>query len=223
MCPIQALSPTSADWHSLPPMVVAIDGPAGSGKSTVAKQVAEALGFGHLDTGGMYRIVALASLELDLPPAEAAMAVTIEGGPPLLMNGADPGDRIRTPEVTARASQVAGDPRVREILVKMQQAILGSGDWVAEGRDICQVVAPDAEVRVWLTADETERARRRATQTGQEIAEVLAAQRDRDEADQGHGRSTLEPSEGATVVDTTGLTPAEVVSRIRSLADAARA
>ncbi|MCX6387818.1 MAG: (d)CMP kinase [Solirubrobacterales bacterium] len=187
-------------------MVVAIDGPAGSGKSTVAKQVAAALGFGHLDTGGMYRIVALASLELDLPPAEAAMAVTIEGGPPLLMNGVDPGDRIRTPEVTA-----------------MQQAILGSGDWVAEGRDICQVVAPDAEVRVWLTADETERARRRAAQTGQAIAEVLAAQRDRDEADQGHGRSTLEPSEGATVVDTTGLTPADVVSRIRSLADAARA
>ncbi len=204
-------------------MVIAIDGPAGAGKSTVAKAVADDLGFSHLDTGGMYRIVALASLELGVGPLEAAQIVEIEPGPPLLMNGVAPGERLRTPEVTARASDVAGDLAIRALLVDKQRQILGSGDWVAEGRDICQVVAPDAEVRVWLTASPEERARRRAAQSGQPVEEVLAEQTIRDAADDGHGRSTLSAPEGAHVVDTTALSADQVIAKIRALANAAGA
>ena len=138
------------------------------------------------------------------------------------MNGEAPGDRLRTPQVTAMASRVASDQQVRDILVGRQREILSEGDWVAEGRDICQVVAPDAEVRVWLTADESERARRRAAQTGEDVEVVLAAQRERDAADGGHGRSTLSAPDGAVAVDTTRLTPQLVIEQIRSLADSAR-
>jgi cytidylate kinase len=204
-------------------MVIAIDGPAGAGKSTVAKAVADDLGFSHLDTGGMYRIVALASLDLGVGPLEAAQTVEIEPGPPLLMNGVAPGERLRTPEVTARASDVAGDLAIRAVLVDKQRQILGSGDWVAEGRDICQVVAPDAEVRVWLTASPEERARRRAAQSGQPVEEVLAEQTIRDAADDCHGRSTLSAPEGAHVVDTTALSADQVIAQIRALANAAGA
>lgn len=204
-------------------MVIAIDGPAGAGKSTVAKAVADDLGFSHLDTGGMYRIVALASLESGEAPIDAALTVEIEPGPPLLMNGTAPGERLRTPEVTARASDVAGDPAIRELLVKRQRQILNSGNWVAEGRDICQVVAPDAEVRVWLTASPEERARRRAAQSGQAYEDVLADQTVRDAADDGHGRSTLSAPEGAHIVDTTELSAEQVIERIRALASAAGA
>jgi cytidylate kinase len=204
-------------------MVIAIDGPAGAGKSTVAKAVAEHLGFSHLDTGGMYRIVALASLETGVEPLEAAKQVRIDPGPPLQMNGSVPGDKLRTPDVTARASDVAGDPEIRVLLVDRQREILSSGNWVAEGRDICQVVAPDAEVRIWLTASPEERARRRAAQSGQKVEEVLAEQTIRDAADDGHGRSTLSAPEGAHVVDTTELNAAQVIERIRALANAAGA
>ncbi len=204
-------------------MVIAIDGPAGAGKSTVAKAVADNLGFAHLDTGGMYRIVALASLEQGKEPIEAARTVEIDPGPPLLMNGTAPGDKLRTPEVTARASDVAGDPAIRQLLVERQREILQTGNWVAEGRDICQVVAPDAEVRVWLTASPEERARRRAAQSGQPFEEVLADQNVRDAADDGHGRSTLSAPEGAHVVDTTDLTADEVIAQIRAFASDAGA
>ena len=203
-------------------MVIAIDGPAGAGKSTVANAVSDALGFSHLDTGGMYRIVALASIESGSEPAEAAAAVKIDPGPPLRMDGVEPGDRLRTPEVTARASVVSGDPEVRRLLVERQREILASGDWVAEGRDICQVVAPDAEVKIWLTASEEERARRRAAQTGEDASRVLAEMKQRDAADTGHGRSTLTAPDGAHVVDTTDLSADQVIDRIRELAAAAR-
>lgn len=203
-------------------MVIAIDGPAGAGKSTVANAVSEALGFSHLDTGGMYRIVALASLESGVEPAAAAARVRIDPGPPLRMDGTEPGDRLRTPDVTARASAVSGDPEVRRLLVERQREILSSGDWVAEGRDICQVVAPDADVKIWLTASEEERARRRAAQTGEDADRVLCEMRIRDAADTGHGRSTLSAPEGAHVVDTTDLSADQVIDRIRELAAAAR-
>lgn len=203
-------------------MVIAIDGPAGSGKSTTAKAVAAELRFSHLDTGAMYRAVALTSIDSGIPPADAAATVRIDPGPPLLVNGEEPGERLRSPEVTAEASKVAKDTEVRRLLVAMQREILAEGDWVAEGRDICTVVAPDAEVRIWLFADEAERARRRAVEQGLDEAEVLAAQRERDTADSGHGRSTLEAAEGATRLDTTGLSVEQVVERIRAMVDAAR-
>ena len=214
---------TSNPSPSLLTMVIAIDGPAGAGKSTVAKAVAEHLSFSHLDTGGMYRIVALASIESGVEPLEAARQVQIDPGPPLLMNGTAPGDKLRTPEVTARASDVAGNPEIRVLLVERQREILSSGNWVAEGRDICQVVAPDAEVRIWLTASPEERARRRAAQSGQKFEEVLAEQNVRDSADDGHGRSTLSAPDGAHVVDTTELDASQVIERIRALANAAGA
>ena len=202
-------------------MVIAIDGPAGSGKSTTAKAVSAALGFRHLDTGAMYRAVALASLEKGIEAAEAASSLDFDPGPPIRVGGVEPGDGLRTPEVSAAASGVAADPKVRESLVAAQRAILAEGDWVAEGRDICSVVAPDAEVRVWLFADETERARRRAAEQGLDVEAVLAAQRERDGNDTGHGRSTLEPPAGAVKLDTTGLSVDQVVSRIAKLAELA--
>lgn len=189
----------------------------------MAKAVADDLGFAHLDTGGMYRIVALASLETGETPLDAAKAVDIDPGPPLLMNGEAPGEKLRTPEVTARASDVAGDPAIRQLLVERQREILGSGNWVAEGRDICQVVAPDAEVKVWLTASPEERARRRSAQSGQPYEDVLADQMVRDAADDGHGRSTLSAPDGAHIVDTTELSAEQVIQRIRALASAAGA
>jgi cytidylate kinase len=202
-------------------MVVAIDGPAGSGKSTAARNVAAALGFHHLDTGAMYRAVALLTIDDGIDPVGAAATAVIEPGPPFRVNGSEPGERLRTAEVTERASQVAADPDVRAALVERQQAILADGDWVAEGRDICEVVAPDAAVKVWLTASEAERARRRAVESGRSEQDVLAAQRSRDQADGGHGRATLEAPAGATVLDTTGLAPEEVTEAIVRLARAA--
>jgi len=203
-------------------MVIAIDGPAGSGKSTTAKAVAAALGFQHLDTGAMYRAVALAVVEDGLEPAAAAKQLEFEPGPPILIAGVDRGTRLRDPDVTAAASGVASDPDVRTQLVALQRRILASGDWVAEGRDICSVVAPDAEVRVWLFADELERARRRAAEQGLELDDVLEAQRQRDVNDTGHGRSTLSAPEGAIKLDTTDLSVDQVVASISQLVDQAR-
>ena len=164
-------------------MIVAIDGPAGAGKSTVAKGVAERLGFTYLDSGAMYRCVALASLRDSAPPAELARRMRIELGPRVLLDGEDVSSAIRTPEVTERSSRVAADPEVREALVAKQREIMAGGDYVAEGRDIGTVVAPQAEVKVFLTASDEERARRRAAELGLDVEQVLADQAQRDERD----------------------------------------
>ena len=147
-------------------MVIAIDGPAGAGKSTVARAVAERLGFTYLDTGAMYRAVALAAAGREDEAAEIAAAADIRVGDRVLLDGRDVTDEIRSTEASAGASRVAADAGVRAALVRMQQKIVGEGDWVAEGRDIGSVVAPDAAVKVFLTATPEERARRRAAQTG---------------------------------------------------------
>jgi CMP/dCMP kinase len=119
--------------------------------------------------------------------------------------------------VSARASKVSGDPRVRAALVRRQQEIMATGDWVAEGRDIGSVVAPDAEVKVFLFADPAERAKRRAVERGTDIDQVLQAQRERDVRDQTEGRTVLEPARDAVPVDTTALTVHEVVDQIATL------
>lgn len=201
-------------------MVIAIDGPAGAGKSTVARAAARALGFTYLDTGAMYRCVALAAPEGSA--AEAARTASIELGELVRLDGEDVTDAIRTPAVTSRASEVATDPEVRAALVALQQAIVADGDWVAEGRDIALVVAPDAAVKVFLTASEAERARRRAAQTGADEAIVLAEQRERDARDATGQRSVAEPAPDAVPVDTTGQTLDEVVEQIVMLATEAR-
>ena len=192
-------------------MLVAIDGPAGAGKSTVARAVADALGFTYLDTGAMYRCVALARLR---DPGADAAALAIDVGERVTLEGEDVTEAIRAPEVTAAASRVAADPVVREAMVARQRALIGDGDWVAEGRDIGTVVAPAAELKVFLDADPRERARRRALQAGRDLGEVLAEQEERDARDRGRETSPLDCAPDAMLLDTTGLTLPEVVDRI---------
>ena len=189
-------------------MVIAIDGPAGAGKSTVAKAVAAKLDFTYLDSGAMYRAVALSLLrDPDGTAAERARDIEIDF--------ADPA--IRTPEVSEAASRVAQDPAVRTALVERQRELMKNGDWVAEGRDIGTVVAPQAELKVFLTADPEERARRRAAELGADLDTVLRDQALRDQQDRSREHSPLEPAPDSVEVDTTGLSVAEVVARIVAL------
>ena len=203
-------------------MVIAIDGPAGAGKSTVARAVARELGFTYLDTGAMYRCVGLAATESGDPPAEIAARITIEVGDRVLLDGRDVTAEIRTPAVSEAASRVAADPGVRAALVAKQQELLTTGDWVAEGRDIATVVAPDAPVKVFLTADPEERARRRAGELDADLGVILREQAMRDERDATEGRSVPKPAPDATPVDTTGLALDEVVAQVVTLAVEAR-
>jgi CMP/dCMP kinase len=200
-------------------VVIAIDGPAGAGKSTVARAVAERLGFTYLDTGAMYRAVALAAAERHEPPARTAEQVDIEVGDRVLLDGRDVTDQLRTPQVSEDASRVAADPGVRAALVAKQQALLqAGGDWVAEGRDIATVVAPDAAVKVFLYASREARARRRAEELGAPYEQVRAEQDERDRRDSTAQRSITEPAPEAVPVDTTDLSLDEVVDQIVVLA-----
>jgi cytidylate kinase len=203
-------------------MVIAIDGPAGAGKSTVARAVARELGFTYLDTGAMYRCVGLAATQTGQPAAEVAQRIEIEVGDRILIDGRDVTEAIRTPEVSEAASRVAADPGVRAALVAKQQAVIADGDWVVEGRDIALVVAPDAEVKVFLTADPNERARRRAAELGTDPERVHREQRARDERDATGPRTVHEPAPDAVPVDTTGHSLEEVVAQVVTLAVEAR-
>ena len=196
-------------------MIVAIDGPAGAGKSTVARAVAQELGFTYLDTGAMYRCVALARLrdpQADATGLEIALADSVK------LNGEDVGEEIRSPAVTELASEVAAEPEVRAAMALRQQAMLASGDWVAEGRDIGTVIAPQAELKIFLTADPTERARRRAEQTGRPLDEVLAEQQQRDRRDGDRELSPLVAAADAVQLDTTALSADEAIAEIVELA-----
>jgi cytidylate kinase len=207
-------------------MVIAIDGPAGAGKSTVARALARELGFAYLDSGAMYRCVALLALAApDEEPARLAQAARIKlsgtpaGEPgPIFLDGRDVGREIRSPEVSEKASQVASQPAVREALVATQRDLIACGDWVVEGRDIGTVVAPGAELKVFLSADANERARRRALELGVEHEEVEEELRVRDERDSTREHSPLEPAPDAVVLDTTGLSVEQVVEHIARLA-----
>jgi cytidylate kinase len=204
-------------------MVIAIDGPAGAGKSTVARALARALGFTYLDSGAMYRAVGLALLERGGAASDRARELEIEIGERITANGRDVTDAIRAPEVSEAASKVATNPKVRQALVEKQRALLLSGDWVAEGRDIGTVVAPDASVKVFLTAGAEERARRRAQELGAHLDTVLRDQALRDAQDEGREHSPLRPAPDAVELDTTGLPVDEVVQRIVDLVRAAEA
>ena len=195
-------------------MVIAIDGPAGAGKSTVARAAAERLGFTYLDSGAMYRAVALRGGD----PATVAREARLELGERVTLDGEDVTEQIREPWVSEAASRVASDPAVREALVEQQRRILTEGDWVAEGRDIGTVVAPGAEVKVFLTADPAERARRRAAELGTDEQIVLRELILRDERDRTREVSPLIAAPDAVPVDTTGLTLDEVVDQIVTLA-----
>lgn len=214
-------------------MLIAIDGPAGAGKSSVARALAHRLGFTYLDSGAMYRCVGLLSLDSpDREPASLARSAHIEfvagsglvrdsATEKVLLDGRDVSERIRTPEVTEAASRVAADPGVRDALVVKQRELIASGDSVAEGRDIGTVVAPEAELKVYLTADPQERARRRAAELGGDQATVMVEQTLRDARDSNRAHSPLEAAPGAVVLDTTGMSFEQVVEHIVGLANAA--
>ena len=206
--------------------VIAIDGPAGSGKSTVARAVAVHLGLDHLDTGAMYRSVAFAALRAGVDPADQeavgalVVALVIEVGDVVLVDGDDATEAIRSPEVSKAVSTVAQNPAVRGELVRRQRAWAGErAGAVMEGRDIGSVVLPDADVKVYLTASDAERARRRAAQAevsgDQQVAAADLARRDH--IDSTRAASPLVVADGAVVIDTTGRTIEEVVAAVVAL------
>ena len=206
-------------------MVVAIDGPAGAGKSTVARGVARALGFTYLDSGAMYRAVALAALERGIDPddgarlGELAWDLDIDfQGDTISLGGQPVEGKIRSPEVTVAASRVSVHPQVRQAMVKRQRELIAAGRYVAEGRDIGTVVSPDSPLKVFLTANEEERARRRAAESGESVADVQQAMRDRDRRDRERADSPLLAAKESVDIDTTDLTPDQVVERIVALA-----
>ena len=200
--------------------VVAIDGPAGSGKSTIAKLLAERLGLEYLDTGAMYRSVAFAVLRDSLDPNDAeavaalAAATAIEVDSTVLVDGEDATEAIRGPEVSAIVSIVSAHPDVRAELVRRQQEWAEThGGGVVEGRDIGTVVFPHATLKVFLTASEDERVRRRAAQSGEAVAAHVTK---RDEIDSKRTVSPLVAADDALVIDTTGRTIDEIVEEVLS-------
>jgi cytidylate kinase len=206
-------------------MVIAIDGPAGAGKSTVARAVAAELGFTYLDSGAMYRCVALAAREAGVAADDAAalgpLAAGLEigfDGRRVLLGGRDVSDAIRRPEVTADASRVSVHPAVREALVARQRQLIAAGRYVAEGRDIGTVVSPDSPLKIFLTASDEERAHRRAAETGEDFESVLAAQKARDARDAEREHGAMRAAEDAVELDTTGFSLEEVVGRVIALA-----
>jgi cytidylate kinase len=208
-------------------MLIAIDGPAGAGKSTVARALAERLGLTYLDSGAMYRCVALAALRTETPLDDgdelARLARGLEIAPTggdVLLNGEDVTEAIRTPEVSAAASRVSVHQGVRAAMVERQRALIAGGDYVVEGRDIGTVVSPEAPLKVFLTASDSERARRRAAETDEPVERVRAAQASRDDRDSRREHGALRRAADSTEIDTTGLDAEQVVDRIVALAEA---
>jgi cytidylate kinase len=211
-------------------VLVAIDGPAGSGKSSVARAVAEALGVVDLNTGAAYRAVALlalregANLEDGASLLEISRRVSLDGSGAWVDGERIPEEELRAPEVSAAASTVSARPEVRAVLLDVQreaaQRAREQGGAVVEGRDIGTVVLPDAELKIYLSAAPEERARRRAHQTGREaeLARIREAMKKRDRQDSERATSPLKPAPEAVILDTTSLSLDGVISRVLELA-----
>ncbi|MEO7836954.1 MAG: (d)CMP kinase [Acidimicrobiales bacterium] len=206
-------------------VIIAIDGPAGSGKSTIAREVARRLGYQYVDTGAMYRAVAFAVLARGVDPshtdavAVVARDIRIDLGSQVVVDDVDVTAAIRGPEVTGVVSAVAAQPAVRTELVRRQRELVKPmAGVVVEGRDITTVVFPGAAVKVFLTASELERAGRRALQDADPDAEAVAADlARRDRLDSTRATSPLRVADAAVVIDTTGFTIGEVVEKVLSL------
>ncbi|HST69817.1 MAG TPA: (d)CMP kinase [Solirubrobacterales bacterium] len=207
------------------PNVIAIDGPAGAGKSTVTRAVAAEIGFTYLDTGAMYRCIALAVLRQRSDTDDAqeieriARSVKISfEGERVFLDDEDVTQAIRSSEVTKAAPHIAAYPEVRGAMVDRQREIFAEGNYVAEGRDTGTVVAPHAPLKIYLTASPEERAHRRSLETGEPEADVLQAIKERDRLDSERQLSALKTAEDAVVVDTTGRSVDDVVGEIVDLA-----
>ncbi|GAA4470292.1 (d)CMP kinase [Phytohabitans houttuyneae] len=214
--------------------VVAVDGPSGSGKSTVSRRLAAALGAQYLDTGAMYRAVTWAALDSGIDPQDAEAVAKVAGeldleigtdpDDPFTRVGGSPVDReIRGPEVTGAVSAVAAVPWVRQLLVAQQRKIIGAaGRIVVEGRDIGTVVAPDADLKVYLTASADARARRRSAENAADLSATAADLDRRDRLDSTRAADPLQQAADAVVLDTTELGIDEVVTRLRAMLDRSR-
>ncbi len=211
-------------------MIIAIDGPSGVGKGTVARGLAAALGIRHVDTGGMYRALAWRGLQLGLDldneDVMTDLATTADfhvNGSQVSIDGTDVSEAIRTPEIDRATTRVARLSRVRAQLVMRQRAMAADGGVVMEGRDIGSVVFPDADVKVFLDASPEERARRRANDPAhtaaktQSAADLAQAMKTRDDNDRNRAASPLKVPEGAIVIDTTSIPASEVVAQVLAI------
>jgi cytidylate kinase len=221
------------------PLVIAIDGPSGSGKSSVSRAVATELGFDYLDTGSMYRAITWFTQDLGIDPddaqavaqsvAQLAVADVIQPSidpsePGIRVSGKDISVEIRGPQVTQGVSAVSAVPAVRELMVNLQREIAANSKSgiVVEGRDICAVVLPEAPVRLFITADPEARASRRAEETGQAVAITMEDLAERDLADSTRAVSPLEIAPGVRVIDTTFMDLSEVIAQVVDIARAVR-
>jgi cytidylate kinase len=219
-------------------LVIAIDGPAASGKSTTARLVAGRLGYLHVDTGAMYRAMTLKVLAAGISPDDSGevgrladttgITISVTGkGNAVLLDGVDVTGKIRTPEITRAVSQVSCIPAVRKLMVSEQRRLAAGGGVVLEGRDIGTVVLPDADVKIFLVADVTERARRRQKELLEKNIEVVLGElvseiRERDRKDSSRDLSPLRRAADAVEVDTSGLTVEGQVERILGIVETAR-
>ncbi|HEU4964704.1 MAG TPA: (d)CMP kinase [Bacilli bacterium] len=218
---------------------VALDGPAGAGKSTVAKKVAQALGIAYVDTGAMYRAITWKALQQNIAPTDEAALTELangvridfrptEAGQDVFLDGVDITEAIRTLEVTNNVSAVSAVPGVRVAMVDLQRDMARRSGVVMDGRDIGTVVLPNAEVKIWLTASVEERAQRRYQELvdkgqGVDFEQLKQDIERRDEYDSNREHSPMKMAEDAILVDTTGLTIEQVIARILHICSQAEA
>ncbi|HXN39817.1 MAG TPA: (d)CMP kinase, partial [Solirubrobacteraceae bacterium] len=198
-------------------VIIAIDGPAGAGKSTVARTVAARLGFAFLDTGALYRCAVLAGVRQGELPEEIVESLDIRLGDRILLDGDDVTLAIRAPEISGLTPVAAARPELRAALTRKQRELMAHGNWVAEGRDIGTVVAPDAEIKVFLTASVQARAQRRACEHDEDVETVRAALVERDRMDREREHGPLHAASDAVEIDTTGMSTEQAVEAVLAL------